>query len=98
MDCPPGVPCQTIKSVSPREGLNRSMKGKAGSRNSLRANGHGGTTMTIHIGIDWSHQKHDVVIANECGAVLSRLTIEHGAAGFVKLDKHRADLGVEAAD
>ena len=54
--------------------------------------------MTIHIGIDWSHQKHDVVIANECGAVLSRLTIEHGAAGFAKLDKHRASLGVEAAD
>ncbi len=34
--------------------------------------------MTIHIGIDWSDQKHDVVITNEKGAVLSQLTIEHG--------------------
>mgnify|MGYP002713236055 CR=1 FL=1 len=54
--------------------------------------------MNIHIGIDWSHQKHDVVIANEHGAVLSQLTIDHEAAGFAQLDKHRASLGVEPTD
>lgn len=43
--------------------------------------------MQVYIGIDWSEKKHDVVIMNEEGAALVRMTIEHDLAGFYKLDQ-----------
>jgi hypothetical protein len=42
--------------------------------------------MSIYIGIDWSHDKHDVAFMNASGASIARLTIPHQPAGFHKLE------------
>jgi transposase len=54
--------------------------------------------MSIHIGIDWSQDKHDVAFMNEAGAIIARLTIPHQPAGFRKLETTRQQLGVTAAE
>jgi transposase len=41
--------------------------------------------MKTLIGIDWSHQRHDVRIHNVKGACLARLTIPHNLNGFQQL-------------
>jgi transposase len=53
--------------------------------------------MTLYIGIDWSEQKHDVVMMNAAGGVVLRLVIAHSLAGFTQLDQAREKLhiGVE---
>lgn len=50
--------------------------------------------MTVYIGIDWSEQKHDVVMLNEMGGKLAYLKIEHTMAGFARLDAQLKGLGV----
>ena len=50
--------------------------------------------MSVYMGIDWSTKKHDIVLLNEAGAIIARLTIPHQAAGFEKLDGMRRQLGV----
>ena len=54
--------------------------------------------MSVYIGIDWSTKKHDIVILNEAGAIIARLTIPHQAAGFQQLDVTRQELAVTAGD
>jgi transposase len=50
--------------------------------------------MTLYIGIDWSEKKHDVVMMNEAGGVVVRLTIPHSVEGFRQLDVVRGKTGV----
>lgn len=54
--------------------------------------------MTIHIGIDWSREKHDVAITNEKGAILERFTIQHDVTGFTQLDERCRKLGMLPAN
>ena len=54
--------------------------------------------MSVYIGIDWSAKKHDVVMLNQAGAIITRLTIPHQAAGFQQLDQTRQALAVKACD
>ena len=54
--------------------------------------------MTIYLGIDWSKEKHDVMIQNEQGGEVVAKVIQHNAAGFAELDELRSQLGVSAAD
>lgn len=54
--------------------------------------------MSIWIGIDWSEQKHQVVVLNSAGAVIAQLVIPHSVEGFQRLDQTRQALGVEARD
>jgi transposase len=54
--------------------------------------------MSLYIGIDWSSTKHDAVITNEQGGVISALTVPATADGFHRLDEERAKSGVNAAD
>lgn len=54
--------------------------------------------MSVYMGIDWSAKKHDIVILNEPGAIITRLTIPHQAVGFQQLDKTRRELAVSACD
>ncbi len=53
--------------------------------------------MTLYIAIDWSREKHDVVMTNEKEAELDSFTIGHDLDGFQRLDQRRAQLGVPAA-
>ena len=48
--------------------------------------------MPVYIGIDWSENKHDIVMMNKRRAVLSQFVIEHSAEGFMQLAKAVADL------
>lgn len=50
--------------------------------------------MQVYIGIDWSENKHDIVMMNEVGATIVRRTISHTPEGFLKLEATRQDLGV----
>lgn len=54
--------------------------------------------MSVYMGIDWSAKKHDIVILNEAGAIITRLTIPHQAAGFQQLDQTRQAIAVTACD
>ena len=54
--------------------------------------------MSVYMGIDWSVKKHDVAIMNEAGSIIAQLTISHQASGFEKLNRTRAQVGVEAAE
>ena len=54
--------------------------------------------MSVYMGIDWSTKKHDIVILNEAGAIITRLTIPHQATGFQQLDKTRRELAISACD
>jgi transposase len=54
--------------------------------------------MTVYIGIDWSEQKHDVVMVNEAGAQLAYLCIPHALEGFVLFDRQRAKLGLRVEE
>jgi transposase len=42
--------------------------------------------MQVYIEIDWSENKHDIVMMNEAGAVLVRQTIAHTPEGFLELE------------
>jgi transposase len=50
--------------------------------------------MTVYIGIDWSEQKHDVMMMNEKGGKVAYLKIEHTLGGFARLDAQLKSLGV----
>ncbi len=50
--------------------------------------------MQIFLGIDWSHTHHDACCLDERGQVLSRVRVEHTAAGLAQLDQARDQLGV----
>lgn len=52
--------------------------------------------MSLYIGIDWSSTKHDAVITNEHGAVISAFTFPHSPDGFTRFDEERAKTGVSA--
>lgn len=54
--------------------------------------------MTIYLGIDWSREKHDVMIQNEQGGEVIAKVIGHSAQGFAELDALRRQTGVGAAD
>lgn len=54
--------------------------------------------MTLYIGIDWSEQKHDVVMLNAAGGIVVQMSISHSQAGFYALEEARRKTGVEAAD
>ena len=45
--------------------------------------------MSVYMGIDWSTKKHDIVLLNEAGAIIARLTLPHQVEGFEKLDGTR---------
>jgi transposase len=49
--------------------------------------------MTLYIGIDWSEKKHDVVMMNEKGGVVIRLTIPHSVEGFGQFNLVRQKTG-----
>jgi transposase len=50
--------------------------------------------MQVYIGIDWSEDKHDVVIMNQAGVDVARLTIPHSLDGFVQLEAACRKLGL----
>ena len=52
--------------------------------------------MQVYIGIDWSENKHDVVIMNEAGAAIVRQTITHTPEGFLELEKSCRNLNLPA--
>jgi transposase len=54
--------------------------------------------MQVYTGIDWSENKHDVVVMNQAGAEIAQLTIPHTPEGFLKLDAARVALGVAPQD
>jgi transposase len=54
--------------------------------------------MVIHIGIDWSQEKHDICFMNEAGAVIARQVIAHSPVGFAEFDAQRQQLGVEPSE
>lgn len=50
--------------------------------------------MKFYIGIDWSEQKHDVVILNQVGGQVMHFVMSHKPSGFEKLEQARQKLGV----
>jgi len=54
--------------------------------------------MQVYIGIDWSEEKHAVVMMNEAGADLACLCIPHSVEGFAQLDATRRKLGLAASE
>ena len=54
--------------------------------------------MQVYIGIDWSENKHDIVMMNEAGATIVRRTISHTPEGFLELEATRQYLGVAPGD
>ncbi len=54
--------------------------------------------MQVYIGIDWSEKKHDVVLMNDQGAVITQLVMEHTRDGFSKLDQACDRLGAKPGD
>jgi transposase len=54
--------------------------------------------MQVYIGIDWSENKHDIVMMNEAGVPIVRQTISHTPEGFLQLEATRRDLGVAPGD
>jgi transposase len=51
--------------------------------------------MKVYIGIDWSQDKHDIVVLNEAGAQLAYLCIPNKLEGFMQFDTQRAKLGLK---
>jgi transposase len=49
--------------------------------------------MPVYIGIDWSSSQHEVACLNHAGALLARQTLDHSAAGFLRLDALCQKLG-----
>ncbi len=54
--------------------------------------------MKVYIGIDWSEQKHDVVLMNEAGQTVLSLKISHKQEGFLQLEEARQDLDLSLED
>lgn len=54
--------------------------------------------MTLYIGIDWSENKHDIVMMNESGRVVVRLTIAHRLSGFLEFEQARQKTKVGVQD
>lgn len=54
--------------------------------------------MTLYIGIDWSEQKHDLVVRNAAGAILVQGVIPHSQEGFMEFDRMRHKLGVQPGE
>ena len=54
--------------------------------------------MSLYLGIDWSKNKHDVVVVNSTGAIVASLVISHSPQGFSQLDHLRQHLGLRARD
>ena len=54
--------------------------------------------MKSYVGIDWSEEFHNVCILNEAGACLNRFQVPHTQAGFLRLEKHLAQVNEVAAD
>lgn len=54
--------------------------------------------MTIYLGIDWSRDKHDVMIHNEQGGEVVAKEVEQSARGFAEVDELRSQTGEKAAD
>jgi hypothetical protein len=42
--------------------------------------------MEVHTGIDWSENRHDIVMMNEAGAAIVRQTFAHTPEGFLELE------------
>jgi hypothetical protein len=69
-----------------------------GPGDGLQERREGVSSISVYTGIDWSAKKHDIVILNESGAIITRLTIPHQAAGFQQLEGTRQALAVTASD
>jgi len=54
--------------------------------------------MKVYIGIDWSEEKHDIVLMNEEGADLAYQCIEHTMEGFRQFDAMRRKLDLAKED
>ena len=54
--------------------------------------------MSVYTGIDWSENKHDVVIINKAAVPLARFTIPHSPDGFDKFDRTCRRLGFSPQD
>jgi transposase len=54
--------------------------------------------MQVYIGIDWSENKHDIVVMNEAGAAVVRRTISHTPEGFLELEAICRDLDMASDD
>jgi transposase len=54
--------------------------------------------MQVYIGIDWSENKHDIVIMNEAGAAIVRQTIAHTPEGFLELEASCLNLRLSPDD
>lgn len=54
--------------------------------------------MVVYTGIDWSENKHDVMVINHQGARVAQLSIAHTPEGFRQLDALHQKLGVAADD
>jgi hypothetical protein len=52
--------------------------------------------MQVYIGIDWSENKHDIVMMNEAGAAIVRQTIAHTPEGFLELEAACRNLSLPA--
>mgnify|MGYP001816164756 CR=1 FL=1 len=50
--------------------------------------------MQIHIGIDWSESKHDVMITDESGSRINYMRIEHSVEGFEKIEEWRLAMDI----
>ena len=54
--------------------------------------------MKVYLGIDWSKEKHDLVILNEAGQIILRDQIAHTQEGFMQIEQARSKLGVSACE
>jgi len=54
--------------------------------------------MQVYIGIDWSEQKHDVIMMNAAGAALAQFEIPHSPEGFLRLDETRWRMKLATED
>jgi transposase len=54
--------------------------------------------MKVYIGIDWSQEKHDIVLMNEAGAQIAYLCIPNKLEGFMQFDAQRAKLGLKVSE
>ena len=51
--------------------------------------------MKMHIGIDWSEKKHDVMVLDQKGIQQEYIQIKHSVKGFEAIESLRQKLGVE---
>lgn len=54
--------------------------------------------MPFYLGIDWSENKHDAVLLNEAGAMITQFSFPHTADGLLYLDHQRQQVTPQPAD